>query len=162
MPRAATAPPSRPSLQDLRPPVSRDARSVRGNSWLGRSSTAGNLAKIRDRLTFRARFSKAGICALWCRSVSLRVWASGADATRRDARRGVAGAWSFSRGVARMGLSLWTLLQAALLFTNAFAILNEDRFLKKRESFCLKGLARKGAHFPATRDDSTRDGRTAY
>mmetsp|Transcript_6494 Transcript_6494/g.19205 ORF Transcript_6494/g.19205 Transcript_6494/m.19205 type:complete len:87 (-) Transcript_6494:12-272(-) len=31
-----------------------------------------------------------------------------------------------------MGLSLWTLLQAALLFTNAFAILNEDRFLKKR------------------------------
>ena len=32
-----------------------------------------------------------------------------------------------------MGLSLWTVLQAVLLFTNAFAILNEERFLKKRE-----------------------------
>ena len=30
-----------------------------------------------------------------------------------------------------MALSLWTLLQAALLFTNGFAILNEERFLKK-------------------------------
>mmetsp|Transcript_10623 Transcript_10623/g.32495 ORF Transcript_10623/g.32495 Transcript_10623/m.32495 type:complete len:85 (+) Transcript_10623:109-363(+) len=28
-------------------------------------------------------------------------------------------------------MSLWQLLQAALLFTNAFAILNEDRFLKR-------------------------------
>ena len=32
-----------------------------------------------------------------------------------------------------MGLSLWTVVQAVLLFTNAFAILNEERFLKKRE-----------------------------
>ena len=32
-----------------------------------------------------------------------------------------------------MGMSLWQLLQAALLFTNAFAILNEDRFLKRCE-----------------------------
>ena len=32
-----------------------------------------------------------------------------------------------------MALSLWTLLQAVLLFTNGFAILNEERFLKKRE-----------------------------
>ncbi|QDZ21351.1 Yos1-like protein [Chloropicon primus] len=31
-----------------------------------------------------------------------------------------------------MALSLWTILQAVLLFTNAFAILNEERFLKKR------------------------------
>merc|ERR1712032_1737429 len=30
-----------------------------------------------------------------------------------------------------MGLSLWTVVQAVLLFTNAFAILNEERFLKK-------------------------------
>ena len=30
-------------------------------------------------------------------------------------------------------MSLWQLLQAALLFTNAFAILNEDRFLKRCE-----------------------------
>ena len=39
-----------------------------------------------------------------------------------------------------MGLSLWTVLQAVLLFTNAFAILNEERFLKKREYATAKRL----------------------
>ena len=43
-----------------------------------------------------------------------------------------------------MAVTLWTLLQAVILFANAFAVLNEDRFLKKH-GLTINALTRPSA-----------------